>query len=97
LIEIESEDTTGDGKGNPSKSHDPNDIILAYDGIKLGTRHLQEAYRGGVATVVTAPMSSNVVLGVSVAFKTLSDSRKYAVRMFIFQVIINFLLYSIRK
>ncbi|KAI8989306.1 hypothetical protein BDB01DRAFT_718349 [Pilobolus umbonatus] len=74
LIEIKAEPTTGDGIGSPSRSTDPNDIIKAVDGIKLGTRHLEEAFKGGVMTVITAPMSNNVVMGISTAFKTRANS-----------------------
>ncbi|ORE03980.1 composite domain of metallo-dependent hydrolase [Rhizopus microsporus var. microsporus] len=74
LIEIQGEAGTGDGTGRPSKSKDPKDIIFAADGIKLGTRHLEEAYKGGILTAITAPMSSNVIIGVSAAFKTGADS-----------------------
>ena len=59
-----------------TKSHDPKDIVEAVDGIKLSTRHLEEAYRGGILSLVTAPMSNNVVIGVSAAFKTGADSCK---------------------
>lgn len=47
------------------------------DGIKLGTRHLEEAYKGGVMNSITAPMSENVIVGVSTTFKTHADSCKY--------------------
>jgi hypothetical protein len=76
LIEIDGEATTGDGEAPASKSQDPKDILHAVDGIKLSTRHLEEAYKGGILTLITAPMSSNVVIGVSAAFKTGADSRK---------------------
>ncbi|ORX49500.1 composite domain of metallo-dependent hydrolase [Hesseltinella vesiculosa] len=70
LVEISSEDSTGDGVIAASTSQDPKQIVEAVDGIKLGTRHLEEAYKGGILSAITAPMSSNVVLGVSAAFKT---------------------------
>lgn len=76
MIEIDQEDGTGDGTAPSSKSNDPKDILRAVDGIKLSTRHLEEAYKGGILSVVTAPMSNNVVIGVSAAFKTSADSRK---------------------
>ncbi|KAI8367939.1 hypothetical protein EDC96DRAFT_142787 [Choanephora cucurbitarum] len=74
LIEIDGEANTGDGVVSSTKSHDPKDIVEAVDGIKLSTRHLEEAYRGGILSLVTAPMSNNVVVGVSAAFKTGADS-----------------------
>ncbi|KAG0743071.1 hypothetical protein G6F62_006497 [Rhizopus arrhizus] len=74
LIEIAGEASTGDGRARASKSHDPKDIVLTVDGIKLNTRHLEEAYKGGVLTAITAPMSNNVVIGVSAAFKTGANS-----------------------
>ena len=76
LTEIPSEGSTGDGIVKPSSSHNPKDIVQAIDGIKLSTRHLEEAYKGGVLTAISAPMSRNVVVGISAAFKTGADSRK---------------------
>lgn len=75
MTEIPAEGTTGDGIVKPSKSHDPKDIVEAVDGIKLGTRHLEEAYKGGILTAITAPMSRNVIEGISAAFKTSADTR----------------------
>ncbi|RCH90814.1 hypothetical protein CU098_006867, partial [Rhizopus stolonifer] len=74
LIEIDGEAHTGDGRVASSKSYDPKDIVQAVDGIKLSTRHLEEAYKGGILSLITAPMSNNVVAGVSAAFKTGADS-----------------------
>lgn len=76
LIEIQGEAGTGDGRAPSSKSQDAKDIIETVDGIKLSTRHLEEAYKGGILTAITAPMSNNVVVGVSAAFKTGADSCK---------------------
>lgn len=76
MVEIPSEASTGDGVVQPSTSRDPKDVVFAVDGIKLGTRHLEEAYKGGVLTTISAPISKNVVAGVSAAFKTGADSRK---------------------
>lgn len=77
LIEIQGEAGTGDGRAPSSKSTDAKDIIQTVDGIKLSTRHLEEAYKGGILTAITAPMSNNVVVGVSAAFKTGADSCKW--------------------
>ncbi|KAI8376532.1 uncharacterized protein BYT42DRAFT_534964 [Radiomyces spectabilis] len=74
MVEIPSESSTSDGTVRPSVSHDAKAVVEAVDGLKLGTRHLEEAYKGGVLTSITAPISSNVVAGVSVAFKTGADS-----------------------
>ncbi|KAF7731838.1 hypothetical protein EC973_007669 [Apophysomyces ossiformis] len=74
LVEIPSEEATSDGTVSPSSSYDANAIVEAIDGIKLGTRHLEEAYKGGVLTAITAPISKNVVAGISVAFKTGAES-----------------------
>ncbi|KAI9013974.1 hypothetical protein CLU79DRAFT_767892 [Phycomyces nitens] len=74
LVEIPAESSTGDGVAKASSSQDPKTVLEAFDGLKFGTRHLEEAYKGGVLTTITAPMSQNVVVGVSVAFKTNADS-----------------------
>ncbi|KAI7873769.1 composite domain of metallo-dependent hydrolase [Lichtheimia hyalospora FSU 10163] len=74
MVEIPSEESTGDGTVKASKSKDPQDVVYAVDGIKLSTRHLEEAFKGGVMNSITAPMSDNVIVGVSTAFKTHADS-----------------------
>lgn len=44
------------------------------DGLKLGGKKLEEARKGGVLTTISTPISRNIVLGVSVAFKTGAES-----------------------
>ncbi|KAF9119605.1 hypothetical protein BGW39_000175 [Mortierella sp. 14UC] len=76
LIEISAEDTTGDGHPNLSSG-----ILAAADGLKFGGLHMDEAYKAGVLTGVTAPDSEHVVQGLSVAFGTGAESAlssKYA-------------------
>lgn len=65
LIEIAAEETTGDGHPNLSSG-----ILAAADGLKFGGLHMDEAYKAGILTGVTAPESEHVVQGVSVAFAT---------------------------
>ncbi|KAG0265074.1 hypothetical protein BG011_005477 [Mortierella polycephala] len=65
LIEIAAEETTGDGHQNLNPQ-----VINAADGLKFGGLHMDEAYKAGVLTAVTAPESQHVVQGVSVAFST---------------------------
>lgn len=74
LVEIPSESTTGDGVASSSASQDPKAIIEAVDGLKFGGRKLEEAHKGGILTVITAPMSENIVIGVSAAFKTSANT-----------------------
>ncbi|KAJ2957267.1 hypothetical protein NQZ79_g6970 [Umbelopsis isabellina] len=74
LIEIDSEDTTGDGVIRPTVSRDYKDVIQAVDGLKLGTEHLRRAYKGGVLSAITPPMSRSIVNGISVAFRTGAQS-----------------------
>ncbi|KAI7897106.1 uncharacterized protein EV154DRAFT_455231 [Mucor mucedo] len=74
LSVIEAESTTGDGVVAASSSHDPKSIVEAIDGLKFGGRKLEEAYKGGILTTITAPMSDNVVIGVSAAFRTSAES-----------------------
>ncbi|KAI9472362.1 MAG: hypothetical protein EXX96DRAFT_583784 [Benjaminiella poitrasii] len=76
LEEISAESSTSDGHVSATKSTDPDALVAAADGLKFDTRHLQEAYRGGVLTAITAPLSSNnVVVGLSTAFKTGAHSQ----------------------
>ncbi|KAL7323297.1 hypothetical protein PS15p_211220 [Mucor circinelloides] len=74
LVEMPSEGSTGDGIVPPSFSQNPKSVVEAADGLKLGTRKLEEAYRGGVLTTISSPISRNIVIGVSAAFKTNADS-----------------------
>ncbi|KAI8883855.1 composite domain of metallo-dependent hydrolase [Backusella circina FSU 941] len=74
LVEIPSEDSTGDGIVPSFVSYDPKSIVNAVDGLKLGTTKLKEAYKGGVLTTISTPISKNVVVGTSVAFKTSAES-----------------------
>lgn len=77
MVEIPSEGSTGDGIVPASYSQNPSSIVEAVDGLKLGTRKLKEAYKGGVLTTISSPVSRNIVVGVSAAFKTNADSRKF--------------------
>ncbi|CAG8803355.1 9629_t:CDS:10 [Gigaspora margarita] len=72
LAEIELESSTSDGQVVPIRNpYDTEDIIYAIDGLKLGGKHLESAYKAGVLTAVTAPMSYKAVFaGISMAFKT---------------------------
>ncbi|RUS31021.1 hypothetical protein BC938DRAFT_478605 [Jimgerdemannia flammicorona] len=74
LVEIPAEPSTIDGIVPASASVDPADLIRAVDGLKLGTRHLEEAYKAGVLTAITAPVTRGVIAGESVAFKTGAES-----------------------
>ncbi|KAG9284078.1 hypothetical protein G9A89_022852 [Geosiphon pyriformis] len=72
LSEIEQEPRTRDGiVASLSSPNDTHHIIHALDGLKLGGKHLDVAYKAGILTAVTAPLSRfGVVIGVSTAFKT---------------------------
>ncbi|CAG8725565.1 4624_t:CDS:2, partial [Dentiscutata erythropus] len=72
LSEIDSESSTSDGKVTAvSNPNDAEKIIYAIDGLKLGGKHLEAAYKAGILTAVTAPLSSKgVFIGVSMAFET---------------------------
>ena len=57
--------------------YDAEDMIYAIDGLKLGGKHLESAYKAGVLTAVTAPISYKAVFaGISMAFKTGARSSK---------------------
>lgn len=74
LVEIPSEGSTGDGIAPSISSHNPKEIIEAVDGLKLGGKKLEEAHRGGVLTTISTPISRNIVIGLSAAFKTSAES-----------------------
>lgn len=74
LVEIPSEGTTGDGIVPSSSSENPKSIVEAVDGLKLGGKKLEEAYKGGVLTTISTPISRNLVMGVSAAFKTSAET-----------------------
>ncbi|KAG0286257.1 hypothetical protein BGZ98_005156, partial [Dissophora globulifera] len=69
LVEIAMEDSTGDGHHNLN-----SDVVYAADGLKFGGLHMDEAYKAGILTAVTAPSSQHVIQGVSVAFLTGADN-----------------------
>ncbi|KAG8916313.1 hypothetical protein FRC02_004050 [Tulasnella sp. 418] len=71
LEEIEAEPATNDGAIDPTE-HDF--VIKAKDGISLGGRHLLLAYRSGVTSAITAPVSSSYIGGLSTCFRTGSMS-----------------------
>lgn len=83
LIEMFFEPMTGDGNAPAVRNDNPKDLLRAVDGIKLGTHQLKAAYEGGILSVITAPMSRNIVIGVSAAFKTHAESRKSLVLLLI--------------
>ncbi|CAJ0756898.1 15122_t:CDS:10, partial [Entrophospora sp. SA101] len=69
LREIMQEESTSDGE--VEFSGNPNEIIYALDGLKLGGKHLDVAYKAGIFNVITSPISTKgLISGVSVAFKT---------------------------
>ncbi|CAG8789749.1 12578_t:CDS:10 [Gigaspora margarita] len=76
LSEIIKESSTTDGMVTPvSNPNNAEGLIYAIDGLKLGGKHLEAAYKGGVFTAVTAPLSSQgVFVGVSMAFETGANS-----------------------
>ncbi|CEP11985.1 hypothetical protein [Parasitella parasitica] len=74
LVEMPSESATGDGIVPSTFSQNPKSVIEAVDGLKLGTKKLEEAYKGGVLTTISSPISKNIVIGISTAFKTKADS-----------------------
>ncbi|CAG8508309.1 5040_t:CDS:2, partial [Scutellospora calospora] len=76
LSEIDSESSTTDGRVTAvSNSNNAEKIIYAIDGLKLGGKHLEAAYKAGLLTAVTAPLSSKgVLIGVSMAFETGASS-----------------------
>lgn len=71
LLDIESEITTMDGivDGNRDPTN-PKHVIYAKDGLKFDGKHLERAQKAGILNLVTAPLSSGFLQGVSVAFKS---------------------------
>ncbi|KAF9997449.1 hypothetical protein BGZ65_006987 [Modicella reniformis] len=65
LLEIPMESSTGDSSAGLKTP-----IQYAVDALKFGGLQLDEAYKAGVLISITAPSSSHVVQGVSVAFST---------------------------
>ncbi|GBB85030.1 hypothetical protein RclHR1_01160024 [Rhizophagus clarus] len=75
LVEIDQEAITSDGFS--PIIIDPNSedrVIKAIDGLKFDSKPLNVAYKAGVLTSITAPLSLSVINGISVAFKTGSHS-----------------------
>ena len=78
MSEIDQEQITQDGHVNSFKSpNHPERIIRAVDGLKFGGKHLEEAYKAGVLTIISPPMAhTGVLVGVSAAFKSAGNSGK---------------------
>ncbi|CAB4400218.1 unnamed protein product [Rhizophagus irregularis] len=75
LVEIDQEAITTDGFAPIIVDLDSEHrVIKAIDGLKLDSKHLNVAYKAGVLTSITAPLSSAVISGISVAFKTGSQT-----------------------
>ncbi|CAG8638709.1 5039_t:CDS:10, partial [Dentiscutata erythropus] len=76
LSEIARESSTTNGKVTAvSNPNNAEGIIYAIDGLKLGGKHLEVAYKAGVFTSVTPPLSNKgVFIGVSMAFETGASS-----------------------
>lgn len=71
LIEIEAEDSTGDGSSYGSVNDQLK--VQAMNGIRLQSRAMQAAWAGGVVTSITPPISSTMFEGLSVAYNTAGD------------------------
>ncbi|OZJ05153.1 hypothetical protein BZG36_02194 [Bifiguratus adelaidae] len=72
MLEIESEESTLDGVSEYDVN-DPNvdkKLARAIDGVKMGGLHLEKAYKAGVLTTITNPISFEFFTGISAAFKT---------------------------
>lgn len=75
LVEINQEAITSDGFAPIIVDLDSEHrVIKAIDGLKLDSKPLNVAYKAGVLTSITAPLSSGVISGISVAFETGSHS-----------------------
>jgi hypothetical protein len=70
LSEIIAETSTTDGKVDTSTDPlDSKNVIYAKDGLSFDGKHLERAQAAGILNLVTAPLSSGFLEGVSVAFK----------------------------
>lgn len=75
LSEISSEKSTQDGRVDASKDpSDNNNVAFAKDGLAFDGKHLERAQASGVLNLITAPLSSGFLQGVSVAFKAGGNS-----------------------
>jgi imidazolonepropionase-like amidohydrolase len=75
LVEIGQEAITSDGFAPIITDPNSEDkVIKAIDGLKLDSKPLNVAYKAGVLTSITAPLSQGVINGISVAFNTGSHS-----------------------
>ncbi|KAI9019283.1 hypothetical protein CLU79DRAFT_759500 [Phycomyces nitens] len=73
LSEIQAEASTQDGiaKNDVSDSKLAQTVVRAVDGIKLNGLHLQKAFKAGVTTAISQPLTDSAGLaGVSVSFRT---------------------------
>jgi imidazolonepropionase-like amidohydrolase len=66
LMEVESEENSQDGSANV----DNGASIYASDGIRIQTRHISAAWKGGVTVQLATPQGNGLIAGVSSAFYT---------------------------
>lgn len=71
MVEIEMEDKTGDGRLNSKLNPlDPENVVYAKYGVRLEGRAFERARIGGVTRVISSPLNSGFLGGVSVGVET---------------------------
>ncbi|KAI5891592.1 composite domain of metallo-dependent hydrolase [Schizophyllum commune H4-8] len=78
LQEITMEASTKDGEVLDVLTSDApvaGEVVRAVDGLMFGTRNAWLAYRSGVTDAITAPESSTLIAGFSVAFSTGAEGK----------------------
>jgi hypothetical protein len=69
LAEILAEKSTYDGLANSDPAK-PQTITYARDGLTFDGKHLERAHAAGILNIITAPLSTSFLQGVSVAFNS---------------------------
>ena len=70
LFDIGSEDSTGDGGLGGDGTDGGYAAISTVDGLRVESRHVRAAWAAGITTVIARPVGSQLVAGVSSAFRT---------------------------
>ena len=93
MIEIEAEDSTGDGEFIASKDVlDPSNVVYAKYGVHLEGRGFRRARIGGVTRAITSPLAYGSLHGVSTGIRTSGNKTILDGGIFQDEVALHFLI-----
>ena len=73
MIDIDQESATSEGRasGDAGAYKDASSLLRGEDGVEFGSKHVNAAFKAGVTTAISAPITrGGVMAGLSAAFRT---------------------------